>query len=106
MPRLRERLLHVLPTRVVVRRAGVAHRDDGTPDTAGSLLSVLLVTHDTRPSAYAGKGSTRCTSLASGRAARRSHTRAPEGNWCSGANSANGTSTKRRSCKAACGMVK
>src|SRR5712691_3270280 len=30
MPRLCERLLHVLPTRVVVRRAGVAHRDDGT----------------------------------------------------------------------------
>src|SRR5262245_20473956 len=48
---LRERLLHVLPTRVVVRRAGVAHRDDCTPDTAGSLLSVLLVTHDACPSA-------------------------------------------------------
>src|SRR5712691_12445664 len=51
MPRLCERLLHVLPTRVVVRRAGVAHRDDGTPDTAGSLLSVLLVTHNACPSA-------------------------------------------------------
>src|SRR4029450_6411136 len=48
---LRERLLHVLPTRVVVRRTGIAHRDDGTPDTAGSLLSVLLVTHDACPSA-------------------------------------------------------
>src|SRR6266851_3620780 len=32
MTRLGERLLHVLPTRVVVRRAGVAHSDDGTPD--------------------------------------------------------------------------
>src|SRR5258707_497458 len=49
--RLGERLLHVLPTRVVVRRTGVAHSDDGTPDTAGSLLSVLLVTHDACPSA-------------------------------------------------------
>src|SRR5712691_7432043 len=51
MTRLGERLLHVLPTRVVVRRAGVAHSDDGTPDTAGSLLSVLLVTHNACPSA-------------------------------------------------------
>src|SRR5262249_10305584 len=79
MPCLGEGLLHVLPTGVVLRRARVTHGDDGTPHTAGSLLSVLLVTHNAYPSAKAGKGPSRCTSLSSGRAESRSRTRTPEG---------------------------
>ena len=89
--------MHVLTTRVVLRRAGVAHSDDGTPHAVRSLLPVLLVTQDACPSATAGKGPTSCTSLSSGRAESRSRTRTPAGNWQSGANSASGTRTNRRS---------
>src|SRR5712691_11176173 len=106
MTRLGERLLHVLTTGVVLRRARVTHGDDDTAHTAGSLLPVLLVTHDACPSAKAGKGPSRCTSLSSGRAESKSRTRTPEGNWTSGANSASGTRTKRRSCSAAWGIVR
>src|SRR3989442_354695 len=80
MARLGEGLLYVLTTRVVLRRVGVAHSDDGTPHAVRSLLPVLLVTHDACPSAKAGKGPTSCTSLPSGRAESRSRTRTPAAN--------------------------
>src|SRR5262249_4620200 len=97
MPCLSEGLLHVLTTGVVCRRAGIAHGDDRTPDAPGSLLPVLLVTHDACPSVKGGKGPTSCTSWSSGRAESRSCTRTSEGNWQSGASSASGMSTNRRS---------
>src|SRR5262249_1607344 len=106
MTGLGEGLLHVLPTGVVLRRARVTHGDDGTSHTAGSLLSVLLMTHDVCPSAKAGKGPSRCTSLSAGRAESRSRTRTPEGNCTSGANSARCTRTNRRSWSAAWGIVR